>query len=142
MKYFFIKTLLLSFLFIVSISSFGQNGDSLALASADTTNFSINKAAGWSMYAANLNVISEDSIGVELILKHSNTVIWTQEQFVGKIKTESYRPQNGQSISCRLIDRVYRVRMDSNGDCYVQLAEGPPPIEEDVVLPLLFSYRK
>jgi hypothetical protein len=142
MRYFFIKSFLLSFLFIASISVFGQNADSMALASADTTNFSTNKAGGWSVYAANLNLISTDSVEVELILKHSNTLIWTHEQFVGKIKTESYRPQNGQSIPCRLIDRVYQVRIDSYGDCYVKLAQGSPPIEGGVVLPLLFSYRK
>lgn len=137
-KYF----LLFSLLFLgAAFKSNGQN-NAAALAAADTVNFSRNAAGGWQLYNSYINAIPADSVLVELILQHSNTITWTQEQYTGKIKAVNLRPNTVRIVSFLSGDITYQLRIDTMGKCYLKLLSGAAPTADPVIIPVTVKFKK
>ncbi len=113
----------------------------LALATADTTNFSVNNRAGWQLYNSYVAPINTDSITVEMIVQHDRAIDWKQEQLVGRIKQASMFPKTSQAISVMLMFDEYLLRVETNGRCYLRLAKGSIPDDDPVVLPIRAKYK-
>lgn len=126
---------------IISETTKAQNNQA-ALAAADTTNFSKNTSGGWSLYNSYLAHLSEDSVRLELILQQSNAISWQEEQYVGKIKTESLRPATERVLSFVLSGNIYQISIKPTGKCYLKLSSGSVPTNYPVIIPLRVIYKK
>jgi len=45
-----------------------------------------------------------------------------------------------QSALFPLLDKVFRVRIEKNGKCYLRLEKGSPPTENPAIIPLQLEY--
>ena len=122
-------------------NSFGQN-DSIARATADTTNFSINIENGWKIYNSYVNVNENDSVDLELIIEHENPYNWTVDYFFGRIKMTDAHPISNRVLLCDLINRKFQIRVEQNGKCYIRQISGPIPTDLSFVLPIKVVYNK
>lgn len=136
------------FIFLVAIlltssTTFAQTKlKALALATADTTNFSVNSRAGWQLYNSYIAPINTDSITVEMIVQHDRVAIdWKQEQLVGRIKQGSMCLKRSQTVSFMLMFDEYLLRVEPNGRCYLWLAKGPIPDGDPVIIPVRAKYK-
>jgi len=116
--------------------------DAAALAAADTTNFSINRSGGWQLYNSFISSIKSDSVQVEIIASHLNNFAWTQEQYIGKIRTIALIPQSTQVLFFNLIATRYAIRISSDGKCYLWLKSGTPMEGQVAVIPIKVNYKK
>jgi hypothetical protein len=127
---------------MISISAMSQDR-ALALAAADSSNFSVNSKEGWLLYNSCLTSLKSDSILLELILQHDRNISWESEQLVGKIKTSSYFPRYGQTVGFNLLLNNYKLRIDNNGKCFLRLDVGSLPDDADsVIIPVRAYYKK
>lgn len=122
-----IKIVLLGFVFLMlnSEKSFSQNNAS-AIANADTTNFSVNANGEWQLYNSYVALYGTDSVVLEITVQHANNINWSQEQYVGKVKTPSLRPATTQTVGFTLIADNYSLKVQNDGKCYLKLVAGPP----------------
>jgi len=114
---------------------------SRALATADTTNFSINKRSGWKLFNSYVAPVKTDSVIIELIVQHDLTIDWRQEQLVGRIKSSNLLPKTSQTVSFKLMFDIYQLRVEPNGRCYLRLASGSLPDGDPVILPIRAKYK-
>ena len=115
----------------------------LAKATADSSSFVININEGWKQYGSSIGILPSDSIMLETIVQHANTAIdWSQEQFIGKVKSNSLRPIKDQTVTFDLLSSIYQIRIEHNGKCYLRLASGNVPDEDPVILPIRAVYKK
>jgi hypothetical protein len=129
------------FLFFITFSSVAQM-DSAALAAADTTGFSVNHADGWELYNSYAAPYKTDSVQLELVIQHTNNISWSQEQYIGKVKTGSLLPQNSQSLWFNLTVSAYVLRIGPDGKCYLRFVSGTSPNSNPVVIPVKVYYKK
>jgi hypothetical protein len=135
-----IFTLIISAL--ISFSAMSQDR-ALVLAAADPSNFSVNSKDGWLLYNSCLTLLKSDSILIELILQHDRNISWDKEQLVGKIKSSSFYPRFGQTVSFNLLLNNYKLRIDNIGECYMRLDAGSLPTDADsVIIPVRAYYKK
>ena len=137
----FTLTCFILLLLCVSVTARAQN-HALALAAADTSNFSKNSDGGWLLYNSFVAARGTDSVRLELILQHDNNISWAQEQYVGKIKVNNLRPNSVKTISFSLVGITYQLRIDTNGKCYLKVIAGTAPVGSPVVIPLSLLYKK
>ena len=135
-----IITTIIFFICLYHVEAYAQV-DSVALANADTTNFSINKAAGWNMYNSYVGA-DQDSVKLEVILLHNTPPSLQTEQYIGKIKKEDFFPSADRTFTVDLIVRSFLVRVSNNGSCYVRQITGPALVENPLVLPLQGYYKQ
>ncbi len=121
--------------------SFSQD-HAAALAAADSVNFSINRGDGWKLFNSYAAVYKKDSVQLEIILQHNNTINWKQEQSIGKVKTAGLVPQKEQTTVFNLMMTNYSLRIDTKGKCYLSLTSGPVPQENPVIIPVRVFYKK
>lgn len=112
-----------------------------AMAKADTTGFSTNKTDGWKIFNS-YAAAYKDSVQLEIILQHNNTINWKEEQMVGKIKTTGLIPPKEQVAVFNLMMTNYSLRIDTKGKCYLTLTSGPVPQEDPVIIPVRVFYKK
>lgn len=127
-----------------SASVFAQDveQDSAALAAADTSHFSINHVNDWHLFNSYVVAYQTDSVQLELIIMHANTIAWDQEQYVGKIRIQNLLPRTIQVIPFSLITVQFSMRIDTTGRCYLKKISGDLPNEENIAIPLKIYYRK
>jgi len=138
--YFLIAIMLFSF-----GETFAQNSPkdiALARATADSSYFSVNKRAGWGLFSSYVAPVNTDSVIIEMIVQHDRTIDWKQEQCVGRIKSNSLLPAASQTVSFRLIDNVYQLRVEPNGRCYLRLTYGSLPDADPVIIPVRAVYKR
>lgn len=112
-----------------------------ALAAADTTRFSVNKAGGWQLFNSHVNNFSTDSVRVELVLQHENNINWQQLQLVGKIKFSNALPNGTKIIPFRLLANGYLLQIHKDGTCYLSFVSGVFPVKNPVVIPVVVHYH-
>src|SRR5712675_2216750 len=91
-------SLICVFFAAVAIKSFGQND-----AAADTSGFSVNNTGGWQLFNSYVAPYNTDSVQLEIIVRHSNNIKLSEEQFVGKVKALNLLPFKTQTVSFNLI---------------------------------------
>jgi len=136
------KLILLVAILLTCNMTFAQKQPkALALATADTTNFSVNSRAGWQLYNSYVAPIKQDSVTIEMIIQHDRTIDWKQEQLIGHIKSGNLLPKTGQTLSFRLITDVYQLRIEPSGRCYLRLATGSLAAGDPVIIPVRGLYK-
>jgi hypothetical protein len=136
---------ILAILCSISSSLFSQNTKEsvMAKATADSSSFVINTKAGWLQYCSSVNALPSDSVMLETVVQHSKIGIdWTQEQCIGKVKSNNLRPSKSQTASFNLLISSYQVRIEPNGKCYLRLASGDLPDSDPVIIPIRAVYKK
>jgi hypothetical protein len=128
--------------FLMSMVLRAQDADSAALAAADTTNFSRNADGDWQLYNSYVAPQGTDSVIVQLILQHDNSINWSEEQNVGRIKDIGLFPSAERQIPFFLGEINYQIRIDTAGECYLKIVSGDPPVDDPVVLPFTVIYNK
>lgn len=111
-----------------------------ALANADTIAFSVNKQEGWLLYNSYVEKMNQDSAMVGLILQQSRHFDWGKEHLVGYIKSPTLAPLVDQVITIHAMPYSYRLHIDRQGLCYLQLISGAMPDIDSVVLPIKVKY--
>ncbi len=119
-----------------------QDGDSLALANADTSHFFVNHADGWQLFNSYGAYTTDDTVQFEIIVRHANNINWAEEQYLGRIRDTVLVPSSPQLIECRLMQLMYVLRIDEYGRCYLRLLEGHQPPVVLVTIPLHGRYRR
>lgn len=112
-----------------------------AIAAADSSRFSPNKKDGWKLFNSFVSNYQKDSAQVELILQHDGAIDWKQEQLVGKIKPQSLQPSNSQTVTFKLLNENYSLRIDINGKCYLKFINGIIPTANPFIIPLKVNYK-
>jgi len=135
------KIYLLLVIVLFSFNEMSAQNHSRALATADTTNFSVNQRNGWQLFNSYVTPVKTDSVIVEIIVQHDRIIDWTQEQLVGRIKSTSMLPKTSQTVSFNLIENVYQLRVEPNGQCYLRLATGTLPDGDPVIVPVRAVYK-
>lgn len=113
-----------------------------AMAAADTTHFSKNTSGGWLLYNSYVAAEGADSIRLELILQYNDSLNWDAEHFIGKIKTAGFFPQQERMVSFFLFPCWYKVRIETNGNCYLQWQSGEAPVNYPVIIPFAVLYKQ
>jgi hypothetical protein len=133
------------FLFLSILSNgeiFAQNSSKvLALATADSSYFAVNIKAGWQQFNSYLTSINTDSVMIETIVQHDRTIDLSQEQLIGKIKSNNLLSETEQTLSFKLIDNLYQLRIEPNGKCYLRLSSGSLPDSNPVIIPVRVVYK-
>jgi hypothetical protein len=114
---------------------------SSAIAAADTSSFSVNHNDGWELFNSYVAPYRADSVQLEIIVKHSSSIDWRQEHYVGKVKTAGLIPTAGQTLFFNLTVTNYSLRIDGTGKCYLRLVSGELPRGEPVIIPVKVFYR-
>jgi len=133
---------LIAILLTCNIALAQKQPKALALATADSTNFSVNSRAGWQLFNSYVVPINTDSATIEIIIQHDRTIDFTQEQLVGYIKRKESFPKANQNVSFSLISDVYQLRIDPNGRCYLRLTTGSLPDGDPVIIPVRAVYKR
>jgi hypothetical protein len=110
--------------------------------SGDTTAFSANTGAGWTIHTSYLEDLG-DSIEFELILFRTvpaNTN-WNDSSEVGTIAA-AYIPAEERVIEYAEYLRVWQFTFRTDGKCFFQLLSGPAPEGEQIVLPVITKYKQ
>src|ERR1051325_6762194 len=94
-RFFFVISMLTV---VVTPKSLAQN-NSVVMSLADTTNFSVNSAGGWQLLNSFVAAYGTDSVQLEILAQHANNIKWSQEQYVGKVKTVALIPLREQIVS-------------------------------------------
>lgn len=129
-------------LLVIVLSSFNEmsaQNHSRALATADTTNFSVRN--GWQLFNSYVAPVKTDSVIIELIVQHDRTIDWKQEHLVGRIKPANLLPKNSQTLPFNLIYDTYQLRVEPDGRCYLRLASGSLPDGDPVIVPVRAVYK-
>src|SRR2546423_6442009 len=129
-------------IFFFSIAKLFAQDNTVAIANADTTNFSVNKDGGWELFNSYVSTYGLDSVLLEIIVQHANTIDLSGEQYVGKIKTPALRPAVSQTLSFNLITNYYSLRIDEVGKCYLKFLTGTKPASNPFVIPVRVVYKK
>lgn len=132
------------FFTVILLAAGGQcfaQTDSAAIATADSSRFSVNEPGGWQLFNSYAQKYNTDSVQLELIIQHSNNIDWAQEQFIGTIKYTPLLPGIGQSIPFSLLNDGYIIRIDTAGDCFLKLITSVLPDKDIVVVPLKVFYK-
>ena len=113
----------------------------------DTLSFQPNITGGWSKLSCYLNQDSEDTVEFELILKQTNLLNWTTEQFIGTITDTSFLPTTNQELTYNLLigDR-WSLLVTISGQCYLTRQSGLPLKPSSLqgspyVLPIRVRYK-
>lgn len=125
---------------VITCHVFSQE-DARVLASADTSNFSVNVNEEWLLYNSYVDHYKTDSAQLEIIIQHDNNIDWQVEQFVGTIKSSSLVPRTIQNLLFILITDTYSVRIDQEGKCYLKFLTGILPSTEKVIIPVRVYYK-
>jgi hypothetical protein len=114
-----------------------------AKASADSSYIAVNKKAGWQFLTSYLTPVKTDSVMIEMIVKHDKkTIVWTQDQLVGRIKSINLLPTFEQTLTFSLINNNYKLRIEPNGRCYLRLSSGLLPNADPVIIPVRAVYKR
>lgn len=108
----------------------------------DTTAFYPDTIYGWGIYSSYLQDLT-DSVDFELILFRDTPAgeDWAETSKIGTIK-QAFTPQNDQVINYEEYPRSWKIIIQSNSECSLQLASGPPPQGQRMVLPVMLKYKK
>jgi hypothetical protein len=134
-----ISILILLFSFSIC-TSYSQ--DNVAIANADTSNFSVNIGGGWQLFNSYVSTLSVDSVLLEIIVQHTNSIDLSVEQYVGKIKILAMRPALSQTLFFNLIAAYYSLRIDQGGKCYLKFLTGARPASNPFVIPVRVVYKR
>jgi hypothetical protein len=129
-------------LFICTVTFAQKQDKALALETADTTNFSVNNQAGWQLFNSYVAAVKTDSVTIEIVIQHSRTLDWAQEQLVGHIKPETLFPKANQTVSFNLLFDLYQLRVEPSGKCYLRLTSGSLPDGDPVIIPIRVVYKR
>ena len=108
----------------------------------DTLPFTSDSLSGWASYYSYLAIIS-DSVELELILYRNNTdqSVWSAQSRVGIISA-AYSPTFNQVVDYKEGNRMWRIYVFADGNCWFNLLAGPPPSEHPPVVPIQIRYKK
>lgn len=134
--------LALSILMMVNVNAQNAQPNPAALAMADTSAFSVNKAGNWLLYNSFIEAKGSDSVRLELILSHENPVNWSEEVYVGKIRQQSFYPLSTQVMTYQLLFSHWELRIDKQGRCYLKKLDGILPEDAYFTIPLTITYKK
>lgn len=138
------RKILLTAFFVMSFlcnKGFSQI-DSAALANADTTAFAANTGGGWQLYNSYAAVVDTDSVLLELVLTHNNSINWSVDQPVGRIKQPSLFPAVTREVSFMLLSEIWLLRVENDGDCYLRFVAGSLPVGSRVVIPVKIAFKQ
>ncbi len=138
----FKKIIVAGIIILSTVMTSTAQDNSAALAAADSSHFSVNYVDGWQLFNSYVAAYAADSVQLEIIIQHNNTIDWTQEQYVGKVKTASFVPHVAQSLSFNLITAYYILRIDTQGKCYLRLSSGAAPAVNPAIIPVNVIYKK
>lgn len=112
------------------------------LAMADTANFSTAKHSDWQLLNSYVEVNkAKDSVVLELVvLNKQKDINWKKEQYLGRIKKNIFFSKKERLAYCSLLDAIYKLTINGNGECYLRLEKGYPPADTPVVIPLKVTY--
>jgi len=65
---------------------------------------------------------------------------WSEEQYFGKIKSQSLLPAKEQKIDYYLLKDSYAIRIGSDGKCFIRLQHGSLPKTDPVIIPIQLKY--
>lgn len=119
-----------------------DNDRNKALASADTSYFSVNKKEGWQLYNSYASNVVADSTQLEVILQHDAGINWQNSNYIGKLKGTAFKPQTTRLAQFTWITTVFEVQINTDGNCYMRLVSGPLPQGNPVVIPVRMVYKK
>lgn len=110
---------------------------------ADTINFSVTKHNDWQLLNSYVSLNSKgDSVQLELVaLSDQKNINWKKEQYVGSIKQKQFLSKKEQTVTYRLLNDTYKVKIKPDGKCYFTLDKGKPPVAFPVVIPIKISYK-
>ena len=109
--------------------------------SADTTQIAVNKLGGWQFVSPYLTPVGQDSVMIEMILQHDRTIDWQQKQLVGRITRRDLLPVSEQEVVFSLLISQFRIYIEPDGLCYLQLVSGVLPDEDPQAIPVRAVYR-
>ena len=137
------KIFTLAIVLFVCLGRFAQTkSDILAHATADSSRVAVNKKAGWQQYASYLTPVGTDSVMLETVVQHNKTgLVMSQEQLIGQIKQNKFRPKTVHNLSFSLLSNSYSLRIEPNGKCYLKLLAGTLPDSDPVVIPVRVLYK-
>lgn len=127
---------------LLIINSAAKAQDSLAIAAADTTHFSINSASGWELFNSYFELRGADSCDIEMVFQHSNNIDWSAYHQIGSLKTNAYKPTGDQILSFNMGQRSYFFKIDSQGNCWIKKENGNAHDQDKVVLAFRHAYKK
>jgi hypothetical protein len=116
--------------------------DKVSRSRADSSFFSVNAAGDWSLYQAYAKPSDGGSVSLEMILRHSNSVDWKQDQYVGMLRKKSLIPKQEREIPFNRGLDAYHLRIDRQGRCFVKLVNGQLPAADPVIIPFKVNYQK
>ncbi len=119
-----ISKMLVSIAIILASNHLKAQNYQAAIAAADTSRFSVNKAGGWQLFNSHVNNVSMDSVCAEVVLQHSNNINWQQLQLVGKIKFIDALPKVNKVMPFRLLNNGYLFQVQTDGSCYLSFVNG------------------
>jgi len=109
---------------------------------ADSSHIAVNKRAGWQSVISHLTPMNADSVLLELVVRHDRASIdLKKEQPVGRIKSIKLLPATEQTVSFKLLRNVYRLRIESDGKCYLRLETGTLPTGDPMIIPIRAKYK-
>jgi hypothetical protein len=128
-------------LMTTAFSGYSQSNHAAAIASADTTCFSVNKSAGWLLYNSNASLnAAADTVFLEIIVEHRKDNPLKEYQFLGSLKFARHLPGKEQEFTIDLITHAYDFRVGIDGRCHIRLSRGALPAGESVVIPVNVVY--
>jgi hypothetical protein len=136
-----IKTTVTLSILLLAAGKLAAQNHGAAMANADTTKFSVNQSGGWGIFNSHLAKIGTDSASLLLIVQHDRNINWQQEQYMGKIKDGTLKPQVERYITWFLLTDKYEVHIQQNGKCYIRLVTGYLPGGNPVVFPVNIKYK-
>jgi hypothetical protein len=137
----FFLTFLSAFAFFTA-SAQSTNNQAAALAAADSTHFSINTQGGWLLYNSYAASYKADSLQLQLIIQNSNTINLSNEQYIGKIKTASLRPQTEQILFFMMLDKQFYLRVKKDGKCNLKQVSGPVFTDDPLTILVSIFFKK
>lgn len=135
-----IPILLISVLLAAPLKPDAQSNKTVT--TIESTLFLINSTDGWQLLNSYIKPFEVDSVQMELILQCANTIDWSKEQYLGKIKAENLAPSKQQTVPFKLITDQYLLRIDMQGKCYLRLFSGNALADNPAVIPIKVFYKK
>jgi len=126
--------------FFMASGTMAQDSTNLAQ-TVDSADLSINHNDGWQLLNAYIRPTQTDSVQFELIIQHANNIDWTQEQYFGRIKLPELMPASEQSVSFKILEDSYLLRIDTAGGCYLKFLNGGLPSADPVIIFLKVFYK-
>ena len=117
---------------------------SLFSPTGDTAAFRANQQAGWSIYFSYLSQDTPDSVEFEFVIQHADNINWANEQFIGVITKNDFKPATSQQLTYQLLlDNLWTVRIEPSGQVFLRHVKGEtPPPNPIVIFPVQVKFKR